>query len=100
MWGMIICHLYEEKMLSKPPKNHTVFLVGDYDQWLVSNSGRKEDLEAKTLAGKSKDRVDKLSAMSSSTTNSTRKLKKTVTAANKAADQAASKVSALKKWNY
>ena len=36
-------------------------MVGAYTQWLVSNSGRKEAIEDKILAGKVKDRVDKIS---------------------------------------
>ena len=44
-------------------------MVGAYAQWLDINSGRKEALKAKTLAGKFKDSLDELSVTSSSTTN-------------------------------
>ena len=60
MWGMILCHLAEENILSKTIKDHPI-VVGAYAQWLVSNSGRKEAIEDKILAGKVKDRVDKIS---------------------------------------
>ena len=68
-----------------------------YAQWLISNSIRKGSLKAKTLAGKVKDRVDKLSATLVSTTKIISNIKTTVAEAKKAADQAASKFSALKK---
>ena len=63
----------------------------------MSNSVIKEALEAKILVGKVKDRVDELSATSSSATKSISELRKTVAAAKKVAYQVASKVSALKK---
>ena len=68
-----------------------------YAQWLISNSVRKGSLKAKTLAGKVKDRVDKLSATLVSTTKIISDIKTTVAEAKKAADQAASKFRALKK---
>ena len=68
-----------------------------YAQWLISNSIRKGSLKAKTLAGKVKGRVDKLSATLVSTTKIISDIKTTVAEAKKAADQAASKFSALKK---
>ena len=83
-------------MLSKTIKGHPI-VVGAYDQWLVSNSGKKEALEAKIQTGKVKDRVDELSATLSSATKSISELRKTVAAAKKAAEKATSKVSALKK---
>ena len=83
-------------MLSKIIKDHPI-LVGAYAQWLVSNSVSKEVLGAKTLAVKLKDRVDELSATSYSTTKSIIKFKTTVAVAKKAAYQAASKFTALKK---
>ena len=64
---------------------------------MVSNSVRKEALEYKALAGKLKDRVDNLSATSSSTTKSISELKMTVAAAKKAEDQVTSRFDALKK---
>ena len=91
VWVMILCHLYQEKI-----KYHPI-VVGAYTQWLVSNSGRNEALDAKILVVKVKDRVDELSAMFSSTTKRTSKLKKTVASYKKAADQTASKVRSLKK---
>ena len=83
-------------MISKTIKYHPIVVV-DYAQWLVSASGRKEALEAQTLAGKLKDRVDELSATLSSTTTNTSELKTMVAEAKKVADQASSKVSALNK---
>ena len=59
---------------------------------MVSKSGRKESLEAKIL-----DRVDELSTMLSSTTKSIIKLKTSVAASKKAADQVERNVSALTK---
>ena len=72
-------------------------MEGAYSQWLVINSGIKEALEAKILAGKVKDRVYELSATSSSATKSISKIRTTVEAAKNSADQAAIKVSDLKK---
>ena len=83
-------------MISKTIKDHPI-VVGDYDQWLVSNSGKKETLEAKTLKSKVKFRVDELSSTSTSTTKSISKLKTMVAAAKKAEDQVESKVGTLNK---
>ena len=63
-------------------------MVGDYTQWLVSNSVRKEALGAKILVGKLKDRVGELSGTSSSTTKSISKLKTTVAVSKKAENSA------------
>ena len=65
----------------------------------MSNSGRNKALEAKIMAYKVKYCADELSETSSSTTNSTSKLRTTVSASKKAADQAEINVSALKKRN-
>ena len=46
-------------MLSKTIKDYPI-VVGAYAHWFVSNSGKKEDLEAKILAGQVKDRVYEL----------------------------------------
>ena len=83
-------------MLSKTIKGHPI-VVGAYDQWLVSNSGKNEALEAKILEGNVYERVDELSATSSSATKSISELRTTVAAAKKASDQAKSRVSALNK---
>ena len=72
-------------------------MLGAYAQWFVSNSFRKEALESKKLAVKLKDRVDKLSATPSYTPQRISKLNTPVAVAEKAADQAARKVRALKK---
>ena len=56
----------------------------------------KEDLEAKTLVGKLKDRVYELSVTLSSTNKSIRELKKTIAAAKKAVYQVTRKSRALK----
>ena len=95
VWGVIRYHLAEEKMLRKI-KDHPI-VVGAYAQWLLINSVRKKALEARILVGKVNDRVDELSATSSCTTKSISKLRTTFAASKKAVDQAASKVSALKK---
>ena len=71
--------------------------MGAYAQWLVSNSERNEAIEAKILAGKVNDRVDDLSSTSSSTIKSISEIRTTVAASKKVANQASSKVSALKK---
>ena len=83
-------------MLSKRIKDCPI-VVGAYARLLVSNSVIKEAIEAKILEGKLMDRVDELSAAASSTTNIISKLSINVAADNKAADQATSKVGALKK---
>ena len=72
-------------------------MVVDYAQWLVSNSGSKEPLEAKILVGKVKDRVDELSATSSSATKSISELRTTVAASKKEVYQTESKVRTPKK---
>ena len=72
-------------MLLKTIKDHPI-VVGTYAQWLFSNTGRKEALKAKILAGKVKDRLDDLSATLSSTTKSISELKTMFAAAKKAAD--------------
>ena len=96
MLGVILCQFSEENMLSKTIKNHPI-VVGDYDQWLVSNSGSKEDLKAKTLTGNLKDYVGDPSATLSLTTKSTRKINMMFAAVNNAADQVKRNFSALKK---
>ena len=96
MWGLIRCHLDEEKIISKTIKYHPI-LVDAYAQWLVINSGRKDYLDTKIMAGNLKDRVENLSVTSSSAIKSISKLKAVVAAANNAAYEAASKVRSLKK---
>ena len=99
MWGVIFCHIDENKMLSKTIKYHPI-VVGAYAKWLVSNSSRKEAIYAKTLAVKLKEHIDELSAASYSTTKRISDLKTRVVATKKAIDQTASKVSTLKKLHY
>ena len=70
-------------MLSKTINYHPI-LVGVYAQWLVSNSGKKKDLKAKSLASTLKDSVDKLLATSYSTTKNIIGLKTTFAVSNKA----------------
>ena len=96
VWGLIRFHLAEYNIISKTIKDHTI-AVGAYDQWLVINSGRKEDLQDNTFTVKLKDHVEKLSAMCSSTTKSISEIKTTVATANKVEDQAARKISSTKK---
>ena len=72
-------------------------MVGAYDQWAISNSGRKEALEAKRFGGKLKDRVDELSAMLSYTSKNISELMTTVAASKKVVDQETIKFIALKK---
>ena len=48
MWGVILCHLVEEKILSKTIKDHPIS-VGAYIMGFVSNSGKNEALEVKYL---------------------------------------------------
>ena len=43
VWGVIRCHISEEKMLTKITKDHPI-VVGVYAHWLVSKSGRKDIL--------------------------------------------------------
>ena len=93
--GVIYFNISEENM-QKKIKDHPI-VVGDYIQWLVSNSGRKEALEEKILAGMVKDRVDEISATLSSTTKRIIDHRTTVAAAKKAADQEEIKVRYLKK---
>ena len=97
MWVVIHCHLDEEKIISKTIKYHPI-VVDAYDQWLVINSGRKDYLDTKIMAGNLKDRVENLSVTSSSAIKSISKLKAVVAAANNAAYEAASKVRSLKKF--
>ena len=44
-------------MLGKSTKDRPI-VVGDYDQWIVSDSGRKEAMDSKIMATKLKYKVD------------------------------------------
>ena len=58
---MIKGHIAANKMLEKSTKYHPI-VVGGYDQWLVSNSGRKESMDAKIMTAKLKYEVGELSS--------------------------------------
>ena len=96
MWGVIRCHIDEEKIISKTIKDQPI-LVGAYAKWFVSNSGRKEALEAKKMVVKLKYLVDKLSDTSSSAINIISELKTAVATATNAVEQTTRKFISLNK---
>ena len=53
IWGVIKGHIAANKMLEKSIKDHPI-VVGDYSQWLVSNSGRKEAMDTNIMYTKLK----------------------------------------------
>ena len=91
---MIKGHIAADEMLEKFIKDHPI-LVGAYAQWLVSNSRRKESTDAKIMAAKLKDKVDKLSSSSVSSYKSINELKIYVAFAKKSANTIISKL-----WSF
>ena len=74
-------------MLEKSIKDHPI-VVGDYSQWILSNSRRKEATDANIMATKLIYKVDKLSSLSVSSSKRINELKISVAYANKSADTA------------
>ena len=85
-------------MLAKFIKNHPI--VGAYAQWPVSNTGRKEYMDANVMTTNLKDTVDKISSLTISAAKNIIELKTSVAYAKKAADTAISKIGSLakKRW--
>ena len=96
IWGVIKGHLSANKMMAKSIKDHPI-VVGDYDRWIVSNSGRKEAMDAKVMATKLKYDVDDISSPTTSAAKSINELNTSVASVKKAADTAISKVGSLAK---
>ena len=65
IWGVIKGHIAANKMLEKSIKDHPI-VVGDYAQWILSNSRRKEATDANIMATKLKYKVDGFSSLTTS----------------------------------
>ena len=93
---MIKGHLTANKMLEKYIKDHPI-VVGSYTQWLVSNSGRKEDMDVNIMATKLNKKLDKLSSSSASSSKIIKGLNIYVASTKKAADTAIRKLGPIAK---
>ena len=93
---MIKIHLAADKMLEKSIKDHPIF-VGAYARWLVSNSGRKEAMDANIMATKLIYKVEKISSLSVSSSKRINELKISVASTKKAADTAINKLGSFSK---
>lgn len=47
IWGVIRTHMATKAIVKRDFKDHTITVGGTYAQWHVSNSGKKDALEAK-----------------------------------------------------
>ena len=83
-------------MLTKSIKDHTI-VVGDYAEWLLSNSGGKESMGSKVMDTKLKYNVDDISSLTTSDANSINELKTYVASENKSADTTIRKLGSLAK---
>ena len=95
LWGVIKSHLAAASMLKKGIKDHPI-VVGAYAQWLVSNSGRREALEAQSMVKSLSSKVDSISSTVKDTSSALADVKSTVTSVKKTADSALNKVGSLK----
>ena len=95
LWGVIKSHLAAAAMLKKGIKDHPI-VVGAYAQWLVSNSGRREALEAQSMVKSLSSKVDSISSTVKDTSTALADVKSTVTSVKKTADSALNKVGSLK----
>ena len=82
--------------VGKSIKDHPI-VVGASAQWLVSNSGRKEAIYANIMDTKLKDKVDELSSLSASSSNSNNELNISVAYSKKSVDTAISKLGSFSK---
>mmetsp|Transcript_20683 Transcript_20683/g.30304 ORF Transcript_20683/g.30304 Transcript_20683/m.30304 type:complete len:733 (-) Transcript_20683:5335-7533(-) len=90
MWGSVRCFLAADRMLQKGFKDHPI-VVGAYSQWLVSNSGRKEALEAKLQVSRAINDLASTTDLANDVKRTVAELKGKVEAAKKTADKALSK---------
>lgn len=95
LWGVIKSHLAAAAMLKKGIKDHPI-VVGAYAQWLVSNSGRREALEAQSMVKSLASKVDSISSTVKDTSSALADVKSTMTSVKKTADSALNKVGSLK----
>ena len=95
LWGVIKSHLAATAMLRKGIKDHPI-VVGTYAQWLVSNSGRREALEAQSMVKSLTSKVDLMASTVKDTASALTDVKATVTSVKKTADSALNKVGNLK----
>ena len=95
LWGVIKSHLAVSTMLKRGIKDHPI-VVGAYAQWLVSNSGRKEALDAHALIKSLSSKVDGISSSLKDATSTLSDVKASVVSVKKTADSALNKVGALK----
>ena len=96
IWGVIKGHLSTNMMLEKHIKDHPI-VVGDYAQWLVSNSIRKESMETKVMSIKLKEKVDAISSSTTFSAKSINELNTYVASEKKAAGTTVSKLGSLAK---
>ena len=95
LWGDIKSHLAVCAMLKQGIKDHPI-VVGAYAQWLVSNSGCKEALEAHLLIKSLTSKVDGISSSLKDTASTLSDVKASVVLFKKTADSVLNKVGALK----
>ena len=81
-------------MLEESIKDHPI-VVGDFSQWLVINSGRKEATDAKIVATKLKDKADELSSSTNFDAKSINKLKNSIAYENKSSKTTIRKLGSL-----
>ena len=96
IWGEIKGHLSADNILEKSIKDHTI-VVGAYNQWIISNSRRKESMDTNVMATKLKYKVDDLYSSATSSAKSINELKTSVASEKKAADTFIRKLGSLAK---
>ena len=85
IWGSLKCFIAAEEMLEIGIKDHQI-VVGAYSTWLVSNSGRKEALEATRKVASLDQQLNELSSDVSSVQSTVSSLSGTVTTIKKTVD--------------
>ena len=95
LWGVIKSHLATASMLKKGIKDHP-FVVGAYTQWLVSNSGCREAIEAQSMVKSLTSKVDSMSSTVNDTSSALADVKSTMTSIKKTTDSTLNKVGKLK----
>ena len=81
-------------MLEKFTKDHPIVVVG-YSQWLVSNYGRNESMNANVMVTKPRDKLVELSSSTASAVKIINELKKSFASEKKATDTPTIKLSTL-----
>ena len=81
-------------MLEKFTKDHPIVFVA-YSQWLVSNYGRNESMDANIMVTKPRDKLVELSSSTASAVKIINELKKSFASEKKATDTPTIKLSTL-----